>query len=50
MSVIAPVASPCRTRPVFNTLPLVSAAFCLLWSFAFVAAKIGVADCPPLSC
>ncbi len=22
--------------------------FCLLWSFAFVAGKIGVTDCPPL--
>ena len=25
-----------------------SALFCLLWSFAFVAGKIGVTDCPPL--
>ena len=32
----------------FNTLPLVIGLFCLLWSFAFVAGKIGVTDCPPL--
>ena len=34
--------------PRFNTLPLLIALFCLLWSFAFVAGKIGVTDCPPL--
>lgn len=32
----------------FNTLPLAIGLFCLLWSFAFVAGKIGVTDCPPL--
>ena len=50
MSVISPsVASPAAApRPVFNTLPLAIGAFCLLWSFAFVAGKIGVTDCPPL--
>src|SRR5262249_50407754 len=32
----------------FNTLPLAIAVFCLLWSFAFIAGKIGVTDCPPL--
>ena len=32
----------------FNWLPLQIALFCLLWSFAFVAGKIGVTDCPPL--
>jgi len=32
----------------FNRLPLYIAIFCLLWSFAFVAGKIGVTDCPPL--
>jgi drug/metabolite transporter (DMT)-like permease len=32
----------------FNTLPLAIAVFCLLWSFAFVAGKVGVSDCPPL--
>jgi drug/metabolite transporter (DMT)-like permease len=44
MSVVPSVAI---TRP-FNTLPLVIAVFCMLWSFAFVAGKIGVTDCPPL--
>jgi drug/metabolite transporter (DMT)-like permease len=29
-------------------LPLYIALFCLIWSFAFVAGKIGVTDCPPL--
>jgi drug/metabolite transporter (DMT)-like permease len=35
-------------RPTFNPLPLLIGLFCLLWSFAFVAGKIGVTDCPPL--
>lgn len=35
-------------RSTFNTLPFVIVLFCLLWSFAFVAGKIGVTDCPPL--
>ena len=46
---------PCRSPPRFavpragfNPLPLYIALFCLLWSFAFVAGKIGVTDCPPL--
>jgi len=29
-------------------LPLLVAAFCLLWSSAFAAAKLSIADCPPL--
>ena len=29
-------------------LPLMVAAFCMLWSSAFAVAKIGIADCPPL--
>jgi drug/metabolite transporter (DMT)-like permease len=32
----------------FNPLPLYIGLFCLLWSFAFVAGKIGVTACPPL--
>ena len=49
MSVISPsLTSPAAARPAFNTLPLAIGAFCLLWSFAFVAGKIGVTDCPPL--
>jgi drug/metabolite transporter (DMT)-like permease len=35
-------------RAGFNPLPLIIGLFCLLWSFAFVAGKIGVTDCPPL--
>jgi drug/metabolite transporter (DMT)-like permease len=35
-------------RAGFNLLPLYIGLFCLLWSFAFVAGKIGVTDCPPL--
>src|SRR6202000_2067247 len=35
-------------RAGFNPLPLYIGLFCLLWSFAFVAGKIGVTDCPPL--
>lgn len=37
-------AAPSR----FNTLPLTIGLFCLLWSYAFVAGKIGVTHCPPL--
>src|SRR3954464_6783123 len=35
-------------RTGFNPLPLYITLFCLLWSFAFVAGKIGVTDCPPM--
>ncbi len=35
-------------RVGFNPLPIYIGLFCLLWSFAFVAGKIGVTDCPPL--
>ncbi|MGY0570207.1 DMT family transporter [Bradyrhizobium sp. RDM12] len=35
-------------RNRFNTLPLAIGVFCLLWSYAFVAGKIGVTHCPPL--
>ena len=45
MSAASSIAVP-RVR--FNTLPLLIALFCLLWSFAFVAGKVGVTDCPPL--
>lgn len=43
---LAPSAAVPRTG--FNPLPLIIGLFCLLWSFAFVAGKIGVTDCPPL--
>jgi drug/metabolite transporter (DMT)-like permease len=45
MSLAPSVAVP---RAQFNWLPFTIALFCLLWSFAFVAGKIGVTDCPPL--
>src|SRR3977135_3056377 len=45
MSLAPSVAVP---RAVFNPLPVYIGLFCLLWSFAFVAGKIGVTDCPPL--
>ena len=43
---LAPSVSVTHAR--FNPLPLYITLFCLLWSFAFVAGKIGVTDCPPL--
>jgi drug/metabolite transporter (DMT)-like permease len=36
------------SRPAFSPLPIYIGLFCLLWSFAFVAGKIAVTDCPPL--
>ncbi len=45
MSLAPSIAVP-RVR--FNPLALYIGVFCLLWSFAFVAGKIGVTDCPPL--
>jgi drug/metabolite transporter (DMT)-like permease len=43
---LAPSIPVARSR--LNPLPLYIGPFCLLWSFAFVAGKIGVTDCPPL--
>jgi drug/metabolite transporter (DMT)-like permease len=45
MSIASSVAV---TRARFNPLPVYIGLFCLLWSFAFVAGKVGVTDCPPL--
>jgi drug/metabolite transporter (DMT)-like permease len=45
MSLSPSVAVP---RASFNPLPLYIGLFCLFWSFAFVAGKIGVTYCPPL--
>lgn len=36
------------SRSHVNWLPFEISLFCLLWSFAFVAGKIGVTYCPPL--
>ena len=47
MSVVPSLAVP-APRSRFNWLPFEIGLFCLLWSFAFVAGKIGVTDCPPL--
>jgi len=43
---LAPSMSVQQAR--FNWLPLTIPLFCLLWSFAFIAGKIGVTYCPPL--
>src|SRR5216684_2832319 len=45
MSLAPSIAVP---RAGFNPLPVYIGLFCLLWSFAFIAGKIGVTDCPPL--
>jgi len=37
-----------RQIPVSVSLPLMVAAFCILWSSAFAVAKMAVAECPPL--
>jgi len=38
------ISSPSVRIPI----PLMVAAFCLLWSSAYAVAKLGMADCPPL--
>jgi drug/metabolite transporter (DMT)-like permease len=45
MSLVPSVAVP---RTGFNPLPIYIGLFCLIWSFSFVAGKIGVTSCPPL--
>ncbi len=35
-------------RATFNPLPFHIGLFCLLWSFAFIAARVAVTYCPPL--
>src|SRR5262249_10046656 len=45
MSLAPSVAVP---RATINPLPIYIGVFCLIWSFAFVAGKIAVTDCPPL--
>jgi drug/metabolite transporter (DMT)-like permease len=44
-------AAPAAPSPAYRLsipLPLMVAAFCLLWSSAFSVAKFAMADCPPL--
>ena len=43
---LAPSIAVPRSR--LNPLPFQIGLFCLLWSFAFVAGKIAVSNCPPL--
>ena len=45
MSLAPSIVAP---RAIFNPLPIYIGLFCVLWSFAFVAGKIGVTACPPL--
>jgi len=45
MSVAPSIAAPASRLSV---LPFYVALFCLLWSFAFIAGKVGVTYCPPL--
>src|ERR1700753_3033206 len=45
---IAPAIAVPAPKSRLSYLPLEIGLFCLLWSFAFVAGKIGVTDCPPL--
>jgi drug/metabolite transporter (DMT)-like permease len=46
MSLATTALPASRTR--FNVLPVYIVLFCLLWSYAFIAGKIGVTHCPPL--
>jgi drug/metabolite transporter (DMT)-like permease len=48
MSLAPSIPVPRVAFNTFNPLPIYIGLFCLLWSFAFVAGKIGVTDCPPL--
>ena len=45
---LTPAISVRVPRIRFDALPLTIGLFCLLWSFAFVAGKIGVTYCPPM--
>jgi drug/metabolite transporter (DMT)-like permease len=43
------VPSPATSSPSLRLpLPVMVAAFCLLWASAFAVAKLAIADCPPL--
>src|SRR5262245_1698649 len=43
------VPSPATSSPSLRLpLPVMVAAFCLLWASAFSVAKLAIADCPPL--
>jgi len=44
----ASLAHPGRAQELHLPLPILIAAFCLLWASAFSVAKLAVGDCPPL--
>jgi drug/metabolite transporter (DMT)-like permease len=44
MRLAVPASAPSAAIP----MPLMIAAFCVLWSSAFAVAKLALADCPPL--
>jgi drug/metabolite transporter (DMT)-like permease len=48
MSVAPSLSVPAATGARLSALPITIALFCLLWSFAFIAGKVGVTYCPPL--
>lgn len=49
LSPAAPTAATGKdTAAPAQATPLLIALFCVLWSSAFAAAKVGLADCPPL--
>jgi drug/metabolite transporter (DMT)-like permease len=45
---VPPPAIPLSSLRVRLPLPVMVAAFCLLWASAFSVAKLAIADCPPL--
>jgi drug/metabolite transporter (DMT)-like permease len=42
------LAAPMPASAAANAMPLLIAAFCLLWSSAFAVTKLALMDCPPL--
>lgn len=48
MRTLAHPSSAGLASPFRHPLPVLVAAFCLLWASAFSVAKVAVADCPPL--
>src|SRR2546430_2021111 len=46
MRAAVPVAAP---PPLAIPLPVLVAAFCLIWSSAFAVSKLAMLDCPPLT-
>jgi len=42
------LALPASAPSAVYSMPLLIAAFCVLWSLAFAVAKLALTDCPPL--